>query len=256
MRGKDYNTGLRGVLFEAQHYRRMGSALWLYGWLVLRQTHQRESVGWVLGGAPISYREIEEETGFPCRTLEGWMRALRRQGYIETQAVPGGIIIRITKAKKFLPRAAGQAEGVRNAAEGLRGAAGGGTRNCVPDRSQIVENQQPAGRIGSSSVEESKAIPANIHRDLHTYPEMEQKPTHTRLQDRARPQNSKQTPSCLSENQNRPPEGPPLSRDEMRAYQRLLFTESQLRREIARQEREDAVRRELNVGSGPEVQRT
>src|SRR5579864_1436055 len=73
MRGKDFNTGLRGVLFEAQHYERMGAAVWLYGWLVLRQTHQSGSVGWVLGGAPISYREIEEETGFNRRTLERWM---------------------------------------------------------------------------------------------------------------------------------------------------------------------------------------
>src|ERR1700733_5226552 len=36
MRGKDFNTGLRGTLFEAKHYERMSSAVWLYGWLVLR----------------------------------------------------------------------------------------------------------------------------------------------------------------------------------------------------------------------------
>jgi DNA-binding MarR family transcriptional regulator len=101
MRGKDYNTGLRGVLFKAQRRQRMGSALWLYGWLVLRQTHQHGPVGWVLGGAPVSYREIEEETGINRRTLERWMDTLRRQGYIETKAAPGGLIVRINKAKKF-----------------------------------------------------------------------------------------------------------------------------------------------------------
>ena len=113
MRGKDFNTGLRGVLFEAQHYERMGAALWLYGWLVLRQTHQQGSVGWVLGGAPVSYREIEEETGFNCRTLERWMRTLRQQGYIETEAAPAGIIIRISKAKKFPQPGRRFAEGIR-----------------------------------------------------------------------------------------------------------------------------------------------
>jgi len=110
MRGKDYNAGLRGVLFEARHYQRMGAALWLYGWLVLRQTHQQGDIGWVLGGAPISYREIEEETGFNIRTLERWMQGLRREGYIETEAAPAGIIVRIMKAKKF-PRAGRNSDG-------------------------------------------------------------------------------------------------------------------------------------------------
>ena len=100
MREKDYNTGLRGVLFEAQHHARMGSAIWLYGWLVLRQTHQTGTTGWVLGGAPITYREIEEETGFNRRTLERWMSLLRKHGYIATAFARGGVIVRILKAKK------------------------------------------------------------------------------------------------------------------------------------------------------------
>ena len=61
MRGKDFNTGLRGVLFEARHYERMGAAVWLYGWLVCGQTHQHGDFGCVLGGSPVSYREIEED---------------------------------------------------------------------------------------------------------------------------------------------------------------------------------------------------
>src|SRR5277367_1765537 len=101
MRGKDFNAGLRGVLFEARHYERMGAAIWLYGWLVLRQTRQQGTVGWVLGGAPVRYREIEEETGFNPRTLERWMQVLRRHGYVETEAVAGGVTVRIMKAKKF-----------------------------------------------------------------------------------------------------------------------------------------------------------
>src|ERR1700674_3190322 len=93
MRDKNYSTGLRGVLFEARHYERMGAALWLYGWLVLRQTHQSDSVGWVLGGAPVSYRETEEETGFLRKTIERWMKTLRAHGYIKTEATQRGVII-------------------------------------------------------------------------------------------------------------------------------------------------------------------
>ena len=79
----------------------MGAALWLYGWLVLRQTSQSEDVGLVLGGKPVSYREIEEETGFARKTLERWMRILPQKGYVETIAMPAGVVVRIMKAKKF-----------------------------------------------------------------------------------------------------------------------------------------------------------
>ncbi|MFY9527907.1 MAG: hypothetical protein WBC04_13105 [Candidatus Acidiferrales bacterium] len=101
MRGKDFNAGLRGGLFEAQPYERMGAAVWLYGWLILRQTREEGTLCLVLGGKPVTYREIEEETGFGRKTLERWMRVLRRNGYIESRAVASGIIVKVTKAKKF-----------------------------------------------------------------------------------------------------------------------------------------------------------
>ena len=34
------------------------------------------------------------------RTLERWMQLLRREGHIKTEAVPAGLVIRITKVKK------------------------------------------------------------------------------------------------------------------------------------------------------------
>ncbi len=101
MRSKNFNAGLRGVLFEAKHYQQMGQAVWLYGWLVLRQTRQEDTLGLVLGGCPVSYREIEEETGFARKTLERWMSVLRREGYVLTKSTPAGVIVRITKAKKW-----------------------------------------------------------------------------------------------------------------------------------------------------------
>src|SRR6202050_620423 len=162
MREKNFSTGLRGVLFEARHYARMGSAVWLYGWLVLRQTHQSGSVGWVLGGAPVNYREIEEETGFNRRTLERWMQTLRRGGYIETEAVPAGIAIRITKAKKF-------ARPLRTSAEGVRKTAEGSTPNCGSIAGQSSSNQKVTSRIGSSSVVriKEKQQQGDFHRDFH-----------------------------------------------------------------------------------------
>jgi hypothetical protein len=156
MREKNFNTGLRGVLFEERHYARMGSAIWLYGWLVLRQTHQTGTTGWVLGGAPVSYREIEGETGFNRRTLERWMRLLRRSEYIETEAAPGGVVVRILKAKKHLQGArlgnVSDPNRVRRIAETVRRVAERGPQSCVANRGERYKNQQNAVGIGSSSV--------------------------------------------------------------------------------------------------------
>ena len=164
MRESNYNTGLRGVLFEAKHYARMGSAVWLYGWLVLRQTHQTGTVGWVLGGAPIHYREIEEETGFNRRTLERWMKDLRRQKYIETAVVDSGITVKILKAKKHLHRVADEQSGTRNCGGRTQSCGVASRRNCVASRGEKYWDQQVTGGIGSSFL---VRIKEKTERDAH-----------------------------------------------------------------------------------------
>jgi hypothetical protein len=182
MREKDFNTGLRGVLFEARHYARMGAAVWLYGWLVLRQTHESAGIGYVLGGAPITYREIQEETGFNRRTLEAWMRVLRREGYIQTDTLPGGISIHILKAKKHRPHANAKAashgpesatvrrppspqRGLRGFAEPARGIAEWHPQSSVASSPEFLANQQVAAPIDSSSLGRIKENPTpDIHR--------------------------------------------------------------------------------------------
>jgi len=242
MRGKDYNAGLRGVLFEARHHRRMGAAVWLFGWLVLRQTHQQGDVGWVLGGAPISYREIEEETGFNSRTLERWMHMLRRQGYIETEAAPAGVIVRITKAKKF-------PQGGRNPAYGVRKVAGAGTHNCVANGSNPPWNQQTAGWISSSSVarsQERKTV-TDFHKDFRT--QKQNLESHN--------QNANANPSGSGQTQNPGRDAEADFTAGPHTQQQTRFSlEARLRQQLLRAEREEAVRRELAVGSGPEVRRS
>jgi hypothetical protein len=242
MRGKDYNTGLRGVLFEARHYERMGAAVWLYGWLVLRQTHQQGDIGWVLGGAPISYREIEEETGFNVRTLERWMHTLRREGYIRTEAAPAGVSVRIMKAKKF-------PQGGRRNADGVRKIAGGATQTRVAIGRNPAWNQQIAERIGSSSVAASqeRRQDAELRDDFHGESQNHQ------FQNR----NPNSKPSGLGQLQNRNqspetdfPAGPHTQQ------QTRFLLEARLRQQLLRAERDEAVRRELAVGSGPEVTRS
>lgn len=239
MRGKNYNAGLRGVLFEARHYERMGPALWLYGWLVLRQTHQQGDIGWVLGGTPISYREIEEETGFNIRTLERWMQGLRREGYIETEAAPAGIIVRIMKAKKF-PHAGRNSEG------GIRKIAGGVPQSRVPSAPYTARFHVDSGGIGSSSVARSQArlTTTDFHKDFHR-----------EVQDQvAQGQTANSKSSGLGQTRNRNHSAQPdLPIQPDLQEQKRFFLEARLRQQLLRAEREEAVRRELAVGSGPEV---
>ncbi|MGH9682229.1 MAG: hypothetical protein ACRD4S_01255 [Candidatus Acidiferrales bacterium] len=249
MREKNYNAGLRGVLFEARHYERMGSAVWLYGWLILRQTHQSGAVGWVLGGAAISYREIEEETGFNCRTLERWMGILRKHGYVETEAAPGGVIVRITKAKKY-------SQPPRGFAGGVRRSAWGGPRNCGADRSQNVSHEGFADRIGSSSVEaEIEKTTSTPFRSVQNQMQSQKHdPKKIGRTNNFRQENSPHNPTETSSRDcAHTPDvlpGNPLGKQ--------LWADFAERRRYAllRAEREEAIRRELAVGTGPEVKRS
>ena len=244
MRGKDYNTGLRGVLFEARHYERMGATLWLYGWLVLRQTHQHGGVGWVLGGAAVRYAEIEEETGFNRRTIERWMHTLRRHGYIETNAVRGGVIIRITKAKKF-------AQVPRKLADAVRKAAGHDPQFCGPSPRKTTENASLAAPIGSSSVEGTigtisdhfrriREIQASFPNTLYKTPHRNRTASGSgQKQNRALNPDSHVESGAVAESSSQQGANP--------------FPDERLPYAWHRAQRDAAVRRELNVGSGPEI---
>jgi hypothetical protein len=106
MRGKQLNSGICGGLWERKHSEAMGdSAVFLFGWLVHRQTTQCDGVGLVLRGRPLTYAEIEEDTGWPRSKLRRWMDLLRRRRYIEVRhSVYKRMVIRVLNAKKFSNR--------------------------------------------------------------------------------------------------------------------------------------------------------
>jgi len=93
------NVGLHGGVISAEHQKAMGKSIWLYLWLVKRQT---KANGLVLGGAPITYQRIFSEIKVPLRTAQRWLRLLREKGYVEISYLNyHQIRIRILKAKKF-----------------------------------------------------------------------------------------------------------------------------------------------------------
>jgi DNA-binding transcriptional regulator YhcF (GntR family) len=240
MREKNFSTGLRGVLLEARHYERMGSAIWLYAWLVLRQTHQSGSVGWVLGGAPVRYREIEEETGFNRRTLERWLSLLRREGYIETTVAQEGISIRITKAKKF-------PQGVRKSAEGVRRIAASSTQSCGASAAQNYTYEQVADGMNSSLIVRMKEREAQRENPASCgNQQQKQKENRRRNQIPSEYPSRNQNPSGLEQNQNQN-----QFQNRKQDQHQYFPWELRLRQQLLRAEREEAVRRELAVGTGP-----
>jgi hypothetical protein len=163
------------------------------------------------------------------------MRTLRQHGYIETEAVTGGVKIRITKAKKF-PQTG------RNPADRVRGFAGSGTQTSVVDAGKVFLGEEVAGRIDSSSIEriKEKELQREIHRIIH-------RDFHNQLQ------NQKPKPSGLIEKQTQQTSAKKTwkgteGQTEQQNFQQVL----RLVRQMMRGERDEEVRRELHIGTGPE----
>ena len=97
-----YYSGIRNGLWERKHEEKMGKAVWLFGWLVGRQTTQNGSTGLVLGGKILTWGWVAEKTEWPIRNLQRWSELLRREGYIEIIHAKRGFIVKILNAKKFL----------------------------------------------------------------------------------------------------------------------------------------------------------
>jgi DNA-binding transcriptional ArsR family regulator len=95
-------SGLKGGIFEQKHFRAIGNALWLFGWLCMRQSQINGSgEGLPHYGNPLTFKEISDDTGFSRRTIEKWTAVLTRTGYIHTKRIGNsGLIFFIHKAKQ------------------------------------------------------------------------------------------------------------------------------------------------------------
>jgi hypothetical protein len=74
--------GIHSGLIDPKHYDKMGNAIWLFEWLVMRQTGRH---GLVLGGMPLTYETISERMGggsFNPRKVRLWLDRLRAEGYV------------------------------------------------------------------------------------------------------------------------------------------------------------------------------
>lgn len=78
--------GAKGGLLAEKHYYAMRDAIWLFQWLLLRQTGVSEAEeGIVNYGHPITREEITTDTGFADWRVKRWTDRLRRTDYIRTE---------------------------------------------------------------------------------------------------------------------------------------------------------------------------
>jgi hypothetical protein len=86
----------RGLVVDDQrkHYRRLRSALWLYLYLII---HADRQTGQVIR----RYSTIAHDMGQQPRTVQRWLRVLRRQNYVAIRNSGRALVIHIQQWKSL-----------------------------------------------------------------------------------------------------------------------------------------------------------
>lgn len=92
-------------LLSPEHYKRIGSALWLFLWCVSSTTKEVEKNGimWgiVLGNKPLKLPEIADIFEVNEKTVRRWLNALEENEYIKITRAPYGLILTVKNSKKW-----------------------------------------------------------------------------------------------------------------------------------------------------------
>ena len=90
----------RGLVVDpgAQHYQKLGKAIWLYLYLLI---HADRRTGRLMR----RYETIATEMGIPARTVRQWMATLHQYGYLTRRSTGRALVIHITKWKPIVTRA-------------------------------------------------------------------------------------------------------------------------------------------------------
>ncbi len=97
-------------LLQPQHYKQIGSAIWLFLWCISSTTSEKEREGTVWGivlrNKPIRINELEETFEVSNRTIRSWIKTLEDHGYIRVTRAPYGLIFSVKNSKKYQNRSA------------------------------------------------------------------------------------------------------------------------------------------------------
>src|SRR3990167_7764240 len=92
-----YDIGAKEGLLDIKHIEKMGTAVWLFLYLVARST---DANGNVLGYTPLQYERVKKELGITRDRNVSWIETLRTEGYIKTQKTMRGLMIKVNNPKK------------------------------------------------------------------------------------------------------------------------------------------------------------
>jgi hypothetical protein len=144
-------VGAKGGLLAEKHYYAMKDAIWLFEWLLLRQTGLNEiGEGVVSYGHPITRQEITDDTGFADWRIKRWTDRLRRTEYIRTQKSGNdGLIFFVLEAKHKSKRARDRAKMLPP--EGYQG-----TKMLPPEGYQGTKMLPPDKNVPTYPIEDTK----------------------------------------------------------------------------------------------------
>jgi DNA-binding transcriptional regulator YhcF (GntR family) len=95
-------------LLEPEHYKRIGTALWLFLWCISSTTKEvkRDGITWgiVLGNKPMKLTELAAIFDVNEKTVRRWLEVLEQHEYIKITRAPYGIIISVKNSKKYKER--------------------------------------------------------------------------------------------------------------------------------------------------------
>ena len=95
-------------LLEPKHYKRIGSAIWLFLWCISSTTKEveRDGVTWgiVLGNKPVKITELAERFGVSEKTIRNWIEILEKHDYLRITRSSHGLIFTVKNSKKFKNR--------------------------------------------------------------------------------------------------------------------------------------------------------
>lgn len=101
MSDKGYPFTVWNGLPCAKHRKRMKEAIWVYLVLIDWITKEQDDEGIVLGGKPITYDMINDRLEISKPQYHRYIDSLTLYNYIKTERTRNGLIIKVTKTKKW-----------------------------------------------------------------------------------------------------------------------------------------------------------
>jgi predicted DNA-binding transcriptional regulator len=88
-------------LLTPEHRKKMGISIWVFEWCINRTTHERDGLGFVLGGSRIRVNRLAQELGVSERSVKTDLARLRKHGYLKIRRIPYGLVITVPNSKRW-----------------------------------------------------------------------------------------------------------------------------------------------------------